>query len=31
MTGNDDPLLLLIGTGKQDFREYLLEIGRAHV
>jgi biotin carboxylase len=24
MTGHDDPLLLLIGTGKQDFREYLL-------
>ena len=24
MKGNDDPLLLLIGTGKQDFREYLL-------
>jgi len=24
MTGYDDPLLLLIGTGKQDFREYLL-------
>ena len=24
MTGHEDPLLLLIGTGKQDFREYLL-------